>query len=106
MVKKIELPLKINRKFFKREYIIWKAMKQRCHNKNHPRYKDYGKRGIIVCDEWRKSFEQFIWDMGACYAKHIGISYAALRSRFRQGFTLEEALTFKFKQKRLNMRQK
>ncbi len=31
----------------------------RCHNPKHPSYKDYGARGITVCDEWRHSFESF-----------------------------------------------
>lgn len=30
----------------------WKHMIQRCSNKKHPYYKDYGGRGITVCDEW------------------------------------------------------
>ncbi|SDX85350.1 hypothetical protein SAMN05660923_03051 [Tepidimicrobium xylanilyticum] len=33
-------------------YSIWKAMLARCENKKHPAYKDYGGRGIKVCDEW------------------------------------------------------
>lgn len=33
-------------------YAVWTAMKQRCYNKNNKRYKDYGGRGIVVCDEW------------------------------------------------------
>jgi hypothetical protein len=35
-------------------------MKGRCHNKKHVKYKDYGKRGISVCDEWRQSKWAFI----------------------------------------------
>lgn len=31
---------------------IYQLMKQRCYNPNNPRYKDYGGRNIIVCDEW------------------------------------------------------
>lgn len=32
---------------------IHKNMKSRCYNKNNPQYKDYGGRGIYICDEWR-----------------------------------------------------
>lgn len=39
-------------------------MKQRCCNPNHPRFKDWGGRGIKVCDRWRDSFEAFLADMG------------------------------------------
>lgn len=37
----------------------WKAMRERCFSKNHPKYKDYGGRGITVCDEWKTSFDNF-----------------------------------------------
>jgi len=47
-----------------REYRSWKGMKVRCNNPNNPRYKDYGARGITVCDEWLHSFETFLFDMG------------------------------------------
>jgi hypothetical protein len=46
------------------EYWAWKAMKQRCYNPKHPKFKDYGKRGIVVCRRWRESFEDFFADMG------------------------------------------
>lgn len=45
-------------------YGIWKAMKRRCYNPNCPEYKDYGGRGIVVCDEWKDSFGKFYEDMG------------------------------------------
>jgi len=37
----------------------WFGMKSRCYNKYHKGYKDYGGRGITVCDEWLYSFETF-----------------------------------------------
>ncbi len=45
------------------EYRIWAGMKDRCYNYNNPQYKDYGGRGISVCDRWRYNFENFITDM-------------------------------------------
>lgn len=42
---------------------IWRGMKTRCLNKNVPEYRNYGGRGIKVCDDW-KSFEKFYEDMG------------------------------------------
>jgi hypothetical protein len=39
-------------------------MKQRCQNPNNSKYKDYGGRGIKVCDAWQ-DFENFFADMGS-----------------------------------------
>lgn len=44
------------------EYIAWTNLLSRCKNKNHPSYKNYGGRGITVCEEWDK-FERFLSDM-------------------------------------------
>lgn len=49
-----------------REYSVWSNMIQRCYNPKNKAYKNYGARGIAVCDEWRNSFENFISDMGEC----------------------------------------
>lgn len=45
-------------------YNSWCQMKTRCYNKNNHNYPYYGGRGIIVCDRWLNSFENFIADMG------------------------------------------
>lgn len=52
-----------------REYRSWQAMKERCHNPSHWKYKDYGGRGIAVCNRWLNSFENFYEDMGKCPAR-------------------------------------
>ncbi len=44
-------------------YYVWKGMIRRCENPNCPQYKDYGGRGISVCERWHK-FENFYADMG------------------------------------------
>jgi hypothetical protein len=46
------------------EYSAWQAMRQRCGNPKNPEYKDYGGRGISVCQRWIDSFENFLADMG------------------------------------------
>jgi hypothetical protein len=46
-----------------KEYGVWADMIQRCTNPNRKAYKNYGGRGITVCDQWLK-FENFIEDMG------------------------------------------
>lgn len=42
-----------------RLYYIYCHMKSRCYNHNNPRYKDYGGRGITICDEWINDFMAF-----------------------------------------------
>ncbi len=44
-------------------HMVWSSLLQRCHNSNDPGYKNYGGRGISVCQRWRK-FENFLADMG------------------------------------------
>ena len=46
-----------------RVYTIWTNMIQRCTNPKASEYKNYGERGITVCDRW-KDFQQFYADMG------------------------------------------
>lgn len=45
-------------------YRAWGRMIQRCTNKNARRWRDYGGRGITVCESWRNSFKTFLADMG------------------------------------------
>lgn len=52
------------KKLNKEEYISWCGMKKRCYNSNEKNYCYYGGRGIVVCDRWLNSFENFISDMG------------------------------------------
>lgn len=47
-----------------RTFHIWVNMRQRCGNPKNPAYKNYGGRGITVCDRWQDSFENFLADMG------------------------------------------
>lgn len=46
------------------EWRVWVAMKDRCTNPKTPAWKDYGGRGITVCQEWLDSFAAFYRDMG------------------------------------------
>jgi hypothetical protein len=39
-------------------------MIRRCNNTNVKDYKDYGGRGIKVCDQWLNSYQSFLSDMG------------------------------------------
>lgn len=44
-------------------HAVWRAMMQRCYDKNQWHWKYYGGRGIKVCKRWHK-FENFYEDMG------------------------------------------
>lgn len=48
------------------EYRTYLKMKERCYKEYCPQYKDYGGRGIKVCDRWigRDGFVRFYADMG------------------------------------------
>jgi len=46
------------------EYGIWKGMKKRCYKERSRGYRNYGGRGIRVCDRWLHSFKAFYEDMG------------------------------------------
>lgn len=44
-------------------YTVWYDIKRRCFNTKYPQYKDYGGRGIGVCERWL-TFKNFLEDMG------------------------------------------
>lgn len=46
------------------EHRIWKNMHTRCYNKENPAYFRYGGRGIVMCERWKNSFQNFLDDMG------------------------------------------
>ena len=51
----------------KRLYNVWRGMLTRCENPNSKSYKDYGARGISVCDEWH-TFKNFLdWSISNGY---------------------------------------
>ena len=49
---------------YTRENSTYQSMKSRCLNPKVANYKDYGGRGITICDRWKESFENFLKDMG------------------------------------------
>lgn len=46
-----------------RLYRVWNNMKQRCCNKNNSNYRNYGGRGISVCQEWLDFMNFYNWAM-------------------------------------------
>ncbi len=55
------------------EFHAWINLIQRCTNKNNKRYKEWGGRGIKVCERWLNSFENFYEDMGAKPSKYHSV---------------------------------
>lgn len=45
------------------EYSAWEHVKGRCLNSRDKEYKNYGGRGITICDRWKGSFKNFFDDM-------------------------------------------
>ena len=68
MVQEVVYMLETIRTRFKRTYESWSGMKARCNNPTNHAYKNYGARGVTVCDEWNQDyplgFETFLKDMG------------------------------------------
>lgn len=57
-----------------RIYHIWYNMKRRCYNPKDRNYKNYGGRGIKVCDEWLNDFQAFYdWAMSNGYSDDLTI---------------------------------
>lgn len=58
-------------------YQVLKGMRVRCNNKNNNAYKNYGGRGIKVCDEWLNKENGFLnfynWSMNNGYEKGLTI---------------------------------
>lgn len=56
-----------------RLYTIWRNMKCRCLNRQHPAYSRYGGRGISVCDEWLNFTEFQRWALSSGYTDEMTI---------------------------------
>jgi hypothetical protein len=51
-----------------RTYTSWANMNARCYDENNTAYPNYGAKGRVVC-EWFKKFENFLADLGECSPK-------------------------------------
>lgn len=54
----------IHRLAYHPQFHAWQQMRERCRNPRDPAYRNYGGRGITVCDRWQ-NFTNFLTDMGA-----------------------------------------
>jgi len=57
-----------------RLYYCWCNMKSRCYYENNTEYKNYGGRGIAICDEWKNDYNNFkIWALENGYKETLTI---------------------------------
>lgn len=56
-----------------RLFKIWGGMKERCAREKHPHFKDYGGRGISVCEEWQEFANFRSWAISNGYETHLSI---------------------------------
>lgn len=49
-----------------RTYYAWRSMRARCGNPKSAAWKNYGARGITVCERWVNDYDAFFADMGEC----------------------------------------
>lgn len=52
-------------------YNRWKTMRQRCNNPNNKNYKNYGARGITICEEWSNFNSFYEWSMNNGYDEKL-----------------------------------
>jgi hypothetical protein len=53
-------------------YNAWRNMNRRCDNVNAPQYKDWGGRGIAVCEEWKNDYVAFrSWALNNGYCEGL-----------------------------------
>lgn len=62
---------KDNKKLIYKRYI---DIKTRCYNQKYKRFNDYGGRGIMMCDEWNRNFNNFYdWSINNGFSPELSI---------------------------------
>ena len=54
-------------------YVVWKSMRKRCNCATCQDYKNYGGRGIKICDEWNDFINFYSWAVNNGYQKGLSI---------------------------------
>ncbi len=81
------------------EYSSWRSMKDRCLNPTDKNYKDYGGRGIVICDQWN-AFPNFLTDMG----KRPSLQYSIERIDVNGNYEPDNCIWATAKQQSINRR--
>lgn len=54
-------------------YSVWLNMRSRCYNPKNKKYKDYGGRGILICEEWAEFLNFKKWAESNGFYKNLTI---------------------------------
>ncbi len=67
------------------EYSAWRLMLSRCRQETNVNFRYYGGRGIRVCEEWQRSFEQFLADVGPKPSPEYSIDRVDFNGHYEPG---------------------
>ena len=67
-----------------RQHKTWIAMRRRCMDPNDKDFKNYGARGVRVCDRWANSFENFWADMKDGYSDNLTLDRKDVNGPYSQ----------------------
>jgi len=81
-------------------YRVWDSMKRRILNSNHKAYKNYGGRGITICDEWLEFIPFRDWSLNNGYQEGLEID----RENNDKGYCPENCRWVTRKENMRNMR--
>lgn len=80
-------PGKIHNLYHTRLHTIWTAMKQRCYSTSHIHYKNYGGRGITICEEWLDKENGMLnfynWAMANGYKENLTIDRIDVNGNYK-----------------------
>lgn len=68
-----------------RLYRVWADIKKRCLNSKHHSFKDYGGRGIILCNEWKEYLPFYNWAMANGYQENLTIERIENNGNYEPG---------------------
>ena len=81
-------------------YRVWKNMMSRCYKPNNIAYKNYGERGITVCDDWHDLLKFISWALENDYKKGFSLD----RKDYDKGYCAENCAWVERKEQGKNKR--